>query len=199
MSHKGYIFESEIEDFFLALTNQKKKDPILKTDHTGMIRVNRTFRIPTSGAMESMKGDVLTAIPWLPKQMKVECKNRRERTKKDGPIFSIEIDWIEKNNAEAAADRQLPVLTLKFKRTPTHRVWWLMRERDFRLLAKPLTNTVDFELKQMNIKVGKTRIKLIHSEISKDAQMTTIFIKGDTYFLIPHHVFSDLMKRLKNV
>jgi len=199
MSHKGYVFESEIEDFFLEFTGQTKKDPILKSDKMGMIKLNRTFRIPTSGAMDSMKGDVITSIPWLPQQLKVECKSRREKNKKDGPILNVELDWIEKNNQEAYDDYQLPILVVKFKRIPHNRVWWIMKETDFDALMEPVKEQKVLGLGSADITITKTRIKLVHKELAETADPILFLIDSEDYYLIPHHVFNDMMKKLKNV
>lgn len=199
MSNLGYAFESEIEDFFLSFPGQNKHDPILKTTSTGVIQVNRSFRVPSSGAMDSLAGDVITYIPWLSKQFKVECKSRREKNKRDGPIFNVELAWIEKNNEEAYADNQLPILVLKFKRLPHNRVWWIIKEADFEKLVEPIEEGKELGLRPADIKVNKTRIKLIHKEINDPADTIMFLIDSEEYLLMPHHVFNDVMEKLKNV
>lgn len=207
MSHKGYQFESEIEDFFLELTGQTKKDPILKADEKGLIKVNRSFRIPTSGAMESMKGDILTAIPWLPRQFKVECKTRREKNKKDGRIFTLELDWVRKNNQEAKVDNQIPLLTFAFKGdTSGNRIWWLIQNNDYVRLTADLEKPKN--LLYVACKTGipnkkQDKLKFIHSLLlasSNESQKILIWnlhIDNDDYYLLTHNQFRDLMEQLR--
>ncbi len=198
MSHKGYAFESEIEDFFLRLTGQTKQDPILKSDSQGLIRLNRTFRIPTSGAMESMKGDILTAIPWLPKQLKVECKIRRQKSKKEGRIFTLELEWIRKNNEEGLADNQIPLLTFAFKgETTGNRTWWLVRATDYEYLGK---------LPSMSYKTCPTgvlnknqdKLKFVHSVLPNGADTVwTLSIDNELYYLLNQDKFYILMSAIR--
>lgn len=202
MSHKGYGFESEIEDFFLAFTKQTKKDPILKADESGFIRLNRTFRIPTSGAMDSMKGDVMTAIIWLPRQLKVECKSRYTSTKRDGATFTVEIEWITKNNAEAAADNQIPALVFSFKRTKDKRIWWIMRKHDFDAVfgkGKTAISHEFFEAKPM-FSEKKDKFTFAHKVIGRPLGSTaiqTFHLMDELYYLIPHDLFQYVMENIR--
>lgn len=204
MSHKGYAMESEIEDFFLRLTNQTKEDPILKTDSSGLIKLNRSFRVPTSGAMDSMSGDIITAISWLPKQLKVECKTRRQKTKKDGRIFVLELDWVRKNNREADIDHQMPVLVFAFKGdTSGNRLWWLMRVNDWHDLRARSSDPRNLRIPKcpgLVLNKKQDRLKIIHSQLS---ELSTIGDMGELaidhlfYYLIPHSEFHVLMESLR--
>ena len=208
MSKRGYIFESEIEDFFLGLTNQKKSDPILKANKTGMIYLNRSFRIPTSGALDGMKGDILTAIPWLPKQFKVECKIRREKTKKEGRIFRLELDWVRKNNEEAEEDNQIPILTFAFKGDTTgNRVWWLLRNYDYDRLIMDFTqphNILRGECKTGILNREEDKLKFVHSllvaptKILQEKFVWTLVIDDQQYYLLHQNQFYDLMVQLRD-
>jgi len=132
MAGKGYNFESEIEDFFLEMENKNKHTPLLVFDERGFLKVNRSFRVPASGAMDSIKGDIITANEKFTRQFKVECKSRLEKTKRDGQIVHAEKEWITKNEREAKEDNQVPVLCFSFKRVQKNRIWWLMKEEDFK-------------------------------------------------------------------
>lgn len=127
MSNLGYGLESETEDFFLKLTNKKRNDPIIKSDGS----FGRSFRIPNSGAMKSIKGDVIGILPWIKKFFKVECKHRYECTKKKGQYICVLKEWIDKNNEEAKADNQIPMLTIAFKREHNSRVWFIVEQPFF--------------------------------------------------------------------
>jgi len=126
MSNKGYNLESEIENFFLMLTGKKRNDPIILKDGS----FGRSFRIPNSGAMKSLKGDVIGILPWIKKFFKVECKHRYECTKKKGQYICILKEWIDKNNEEAKIDNQIPILCIAFKREKISKTWFIV-EFDF--------------------------------------------------------------------
>ncbi|MEE9214903.1 MAG: hypothetical protein V3U54_08935 [Thermodesulfobacteriota bacterium] len=199
MSKKGYAFESHLEDFFLSFTGQTKHDPILKTTSAGVIQINRSFRVPASGAMDALAGDVITYLPWLQQQFKVEAKERYEKTKMDGYVLNVEIEWINKNNEEAITDKQIPILAIKFKRRSRNQVWWIMKKVDLTKLIEPINNQVALDIGSVKVRVNKTRIKLIHKELSDINMITEFSLNDEDYLLIPHHVFNDVMERLKNV
>lgn len=197
MSNKGYSFESETEDFFLEMTGQTKKDPILQADGCGVIRVNRSFRVPGSGAMESLAGDVVTYLYWLPRQLKIECKARNERTKRDGQMITVEKEWITKNDAEGDKDNQTPVLTISFKGVKSNRIWFMMRSYDFRMLKEagdsfkhhlysPLPHTAS--------KKGKN-IKVAHSKLDPSIVYTylDLTLSGKEYYFMSQRIFKDLI------
>lgn len=127
MSKKGYEFESEVEQLFLDLTGQARKDSLLKFNKKGELVVNRSFRIPNSGAMESIKGDIVTAVPWFPRQLKVECKARRTKLKR-GSVVNFDKEWIDKHTQEAKEDHQLAVWAFSFKGVKHNRVWFFLEE-----------------------------------------------------------------------
>jgi hypothetical protein len=204
MSHKGYAFESEIEDFFLSLTGQTKQDPILKADSRGLIKVNRSFRIPTSGAMESMKGDILTAIPWLPKQLKVECKARTDETKKEGRMIVIEKEWIIKNNEEARVDNQIPILTFSIKGVREGRIWWLLRQTDFDFIVHDTEYPYPllFECKTGKLNKEQDKLKFVHDLLLHHGKviekaMWSLAIDDCAYVLLSHTMFEKAMQHVK--
>jgi len=206
MSSLGYALESEIEDFFLSFTGQNKHDPILMSDDKGMIRLNRTFRIPTSGAMDSMAGDVVTCIPWLPRQFKVECKSRYEKTKKDGSIIFLEHEWIKKNNEEAETDHQMPLLAFTFKKVKKDRLWWMVKQEDFHKLVHSVS--FDQHTRAWNMSNDQTsylpnkkgdKTRLVHSHLSQITDgVQTLIINEERYILLRHSEFTSLMKSHKS-
>lgn len=204
MSSKGYALESEIEDFFLSFTGQNKHDPILISDDTGLIRLNRTFRIPTSGAMDSMAGDVITCIPWIPKQFKVECKSRYYKTKKDGSAIMFEHEWVTKNNEEADADDQMPLLVFSFKRVKKDRLWWVLKEQDLQKLIRSVSfssltkryHRIVGCYCTVNKKGDKT--KFSHKDLSSVKEgIQTIMIDKEIYVLVRHEDFRALIQSHK--
>ena len=113
MSHKGYSLEHEIETYFLQIGNQDKNMPFDK----------RTFRVPFSGMMTSLKGDVRTnCINWLPQQLMIECKDRRTKNKNQGVVFNLELEWLFKLVKEAKAEDRMPVFIFAFKGTKFNRL-----------------------------------------------------------------------------
>jgi len=193
MSSKGYNFESEVEDWFLAFTGQNKHDPILKADDKGLIHVNRSFRIPSSGAMDSLKGDILTAIPGLPRQIKVECKSRYEHTKKDGQMIIVEKEWLSKNEAEAKADNQIPVLTFSFKRLQKDRIWWIIKKADFGRWFNVMLPEIPQTIKPQESK-KKDTLKFAHKDLV--SKKCLIFLESNTnesYLLLSHTTFGNVL------
>jgi len=119
MSNKGYGLEHEIEAAFLQLEGKTCEDPIFDTSG----KITRTFRVPTSGMMASLPGDVVTGNPKFTRQFMVECKARRHSSKKEGIIFRLNMGWVEKNEKEAVIAGYLPVFVLSFKGTQKNRLW----------------------------------------------------------------------------
>jgi hypothetical protein len=105
MSRRGYGLEHEIEQYFLQYGDQTAQMPFEQ----------RTFRVPFSGMMASLKGDVRTHISWLPKQFIIECKERKTVTKKKGQVFRLPKEWLLKLEEEAKIDDRIPILIFSFK------------------------------------------------------------------------------------
>jgi len=130
MSNRGYSFESEIEGYFLDLEGKKRQDAIF--DATG--RICRTFRVPTSGMMASMPGDVITGNHNFPQQFMIECKARYHMTKKSGQVFRLDTDWVDKNEQESYKAGYLPIFVLSFKRMKKYRIWAVLDEKVYTTL-----------------------------------------------------------------
>ena len=130
MSNKGYHFESEVEQMFLDLEGKTKQDPIFDGQ-----KIARTFRVPASGMMASLPGDVVTATPWFPKQFMIECKARTMFTKKKGQIFRLDYDWVVKNEQESVKAGYVPLLMFSFKRTKTDRIWVIVPQEVFSVIC----------------------------------------------------------------
>lgn len=208
MSKKGYEFESQTEQLFLDLTEQKRSEPLLVFNAKGELVVNRSFRVPSSGAMESIKGDIITAIPWLPRQLKVECKARYTQLKTRGAVINFEREWITKHLEEAIADHQLPVWTFSFKGAREGRVWFLIKEGDYtELTGKP---TVDMGLpnqpkvllvKSISVDIGDRVLQFVLNSLlieTMQGQFPGRFIfSGDKYLLIPRDIFVQELLQLR--
>lgn len=175
MSNRGYSLEHEIEAVFLAIEGKTCQDPIF--DSTG--KICRTFRVPTSGMMASMPGDVLTANPKFDQQFMFECKARYQKNKKDGQIFRLNWSWITKNDEEAAKANYSPVFVLSFKRVKQHKLWIIINEAIFsRYLEKtqkPLYNIVR----------GKRVVKLTYRDLCSKLSLGTI----NKHYILPFDMF----------
>lgn len=112
---KGYSFEHEIENFFLALAGQCRSTSLL----------DRSFRVPSSGSFSWLKGDVYTNIPFLPRQFVIECKSRK------GASFYLKTQWLQKLESEAAQLGRIPLFAISLKGRKKDRVWFLIRVSDF--------------------------------------------------------------------
>jgi hypothetical protein len=113
---KGYRLEHCIESEFMRLASQTLDMPIHQ----------RTYRVPTSGAMRGEKGDVRTNLPQLKTQFTIECKDRRQITKKNGRIFRLSQAWIDKAWAEAGAENRWPMFVIAFKGSMQDRIWCVL-------------------------------------------------------------------------
>jgi hypothetical protein len=177
MSHLGYDLEHEIESVFLKLEGKTCQDPLF--DASG--KICRTFRVPTSGMMASMPGDVLTASPRFKQEFMFECKARHQKTKKDGPIFRLNRAWITKNDQEAVKANYLPVFVLSFKRMKINKLWAIINEPIFALYLektkKPLYNIVK----------GGNRVKLSYRSLCKTADVGTI----NQHYILPFELFFE--------
>lgn len=119
---KGYRLEHTVETEIMKVADQTLDMPF----HT------RTYRVPTSGAMRGEKGDVRTKIPWdVPVQFMIECKDRRQETKKQGRIVRIEKLWLTKCWAEAESEKMMPMFIFAFKGAMRRRIWCVLRTSDY--------------------------------------------------------------------
>ena len=200
MSHKGYGLEHELEAYFLKLTGQTIQDPIM--DGNGNIK--RTFRVPSSGAMASFKGDVRTAVPWLPKQFLVEAKHRREKSKKGSkttPVYRLDMRLVNKNNSEADQVGLVPIFVFAFKGSPTNRIQVIFREYDYIFFLSHL-NLVDCKLPEiLNGLPMKTNKKsfLINKKALDDIHGHPVLFPHDEarYVLMPLALLGLIIEGLK--
>jgi len=114
MSNKGYGFEHEIERALMDVCNQTPD----------MQLSQRTYRVPTSGAMRGEKGDIRTRFPWDSKQWMIECKARRQKSVK-GSYIRLEKAWFKKCEEEAKEVGMIPVLAFSFKGKTKNRIWFI--------------------------------------------------------------------------
>jgi len=118
--NKGYALEHEVEEVFLRFAKQDRNSPLSE----------RTFRVPQSGSIRGLKGDIVTNIPFLPFQFLVECKARKTKSKK-GPIFRLDSEWLPKLEKEAAETNKIPLLVFSFKGVKSDRIWCCIRKTDY--------------------------------------------------------------------
>jgi hypothetical protein len=121
MSRKGYSLEHEVEDIFLKLAGQQREIPLSE----------RTFRVPQSGSIRGLKGDILTNVPFLPFQFLIECKSRRTKSAKNDFIFRLDTSWLSKVSQEADSVERVPLLVFSFKGAKVDRLWCCIRKSDY--------------------------------------------------------------------
>ena len=202
MSHKGYGLEHETEIYFLELSGQTNKDPII-SPKTGSL--NRTFRVPASGALAALKGDVRTAIPWLKKQLMLEAKDKRKKNSVGDQFYRLRMDIVQKNIDEATDANNIPVFLFAFKGSMTNRKQVVMRQTD---LCELLTN-LDEEADHIDIESIKSKAYLLKmntmsytvykSDINRDAEKFLTFTHdGVPFVLFSWKIFDTIMKTIKS-
>ncbi len=194
MSNKGYQLESELESFFLLFTNQTKKDSLFKDG-----KINRSFRVPNSGAMAALAGDVRTCLPFLKKQFMVECKGRTQSTKKGGKIYRLKYEWLQKNEKEADEEGLMPIHALSFKGTKKSRVWVIFRKRDLKEFI-PLS----FDIIPLGLSMQKEKGKsltlqknFLDGYAERRVRIVGFDLKNIEYAIIPLQVFKVYLTALK--
>jgi len=139
---RGYGLEHEIEDYFIKLDGKTRETSIFE----------RSFRVPFSGMLSSLKGDVRTNIKLFPKQLMIECKERKSA----GYTLTVESVWIEKLFTEADAESMVPVLCLSFKGAKD-RIYVVVRRKDFSFYGRTLvfpTEIGNYKLERERIREG---------------------------------------------
>lgn len=166
MPLKGYDLEHWTERFFLDLFGISPKKPIL--DERG--RILRPFRVPSSGALSSLKGDVI--VPdFLGSQLVIECKRRKERTRKRGYQFSLRFDWLKKIQEEAGDS--IPVFV--FSLTGVRGKYFVFREEDFNRMFGQRT------FQQVCVTVEKNVVILSKSDLERSL-IKISFVFGQSCF-----------------
>ena len=148
---KGYSFEKEIERWLLKVAEQDES----------LSPLDRSFRVPCSGAMACMKGDVLTnKVKWLARDITFECKSRKDdstdkQRKKEGlKSFRLEKEWLDKNREEAEKDGRLSVVCVNFKRTMKNRIHVVVPLDHFEILL----NMIKEDNKEPNSSGGEVNV-----------------------------------------
>lgn len=113
---KGYHFEHEIEELFLKLAGQTRDIPL----------IDRCFRVPASGSLRGLKGDVYTNVPFLKKQFLIECKARKVKK-----AFYVKREWLTKLEEEAKNINHIPLLAISFKGAKKDRVFFFIKKKDY--------------------------------------------------------------------
>ena len=164
MSNKGYPFESSIEAWALQLEGKTRDDNMEE----------RSIRVPTSGAMRGMNGDIRTRFHWLDKQLLVECKSRQNASsKKDVRSIRLEKEWLDKNYEEAIKDKRLSAVIINYKATKHNRIHVVMPLDHFTELIQSIkdlrfaANNL-LELAQQQLKEKDEKIKNLHMTGDED-------------------------------
>jgi len=84
---------------------------------------HRGIRVIMSGAVGTITGnayyagDAVWKLPWLNREIRIECKHGYDRSKTDAKSMTIFKDWFDKHIEQAKAFNFLPVWAFKFKFT----------------------------------------------------------------------------------
>ena len=197
MSNLGYGFEHFVEDYFMKLAGQKITDPIF----TSAGKIGRTFRVPGSGAMSSLDGDVITQLPFLTKQFYIECKHWKQKTKK-GLVFRVPMRDLNKNLVESATNEKLPLFMISFKGETKNRIQVIV-DRDTMTCMELIFGGHEYpydsycEAKSEWFKLGKTLIlkKEGLDSLYKSCPKYKINIKNEWY-IMSWDYFDEKMQKL---
>lgn len=132
----GKAFESEIEKDLMDLVGQTR-------DGDARFRTRRIF---SSGNAMSDKGDVITCIDQLPKQILIECKRRRTKSKKQGVFFSLDYSWLDKIKEEAERRGCIPLFVFAFTGVKKNRIWAMYQISNPLCLPLLIQTPVNIEL-----------------------------------------------------
>jgi hypothetical protein len=149
MSRKGYSLEHEIEDIFLKLAGQQREIPLS----------DRTFRVPQSGSIRGLKGDILTNVPFLPFQFLIECKSRKTRSAKGDFIFRLDASWLSKVSQEADSVGRVPLLVFSFKGTKVDRLWCCIRRSDYEKIFDKIERVYEVKRSKKSFILNKSTLK----------------------------------------
>jgi hypothetical protein len=201
MTHKGYGLEHETELYFLSLTGQTNKDLII-SPVTGTI--NRSFRVPASGALAALKGDVRTAIPWLKQQVLVECKDKRKKSKSGAQFYRLKMDIVQKNIEEAYAAGLIPVFLFAFKGSMRNRKQVVLTRDDMIKFVDMLgEDTVFPDIESIQYKAYKPKLNsksytVFKKEIDNDSDKVFAFEHETRHFvLFGWEIFDRLMRGIR--
>jgi hypothetical protein len=199
MSHRGYGLEHQIEEYFLLLTGHTNKDPIMDAEG----RISRSFRVPNSGAMRSLKGDVRSCLGFVPKEFLIEAKHRREKSK-DGsiftPVYHLDMELVQKNVLEAEECGYMPVFAFAYKGSPRNRLHAIFRQADYDVLwnaakgvMRKSLEPLEIELKE-NLKTYTIRKDLLDEKIGHPL---TFQNDAEKFIIISWDIFGEILVALK--
>lgn len=164
MSNRGYFFEHFCENWALQLEGKTINDDMEQ----------RSIRVPTSGAMRGMNGDIRTRFNWLDKQLLVECKSRQNASsKKDVRSIRLEKEWLDKNYEEAIKDKRLSAVMINYKGTKHNRVHVVMPLDHFTELIQLIRDRKNafstlVDTREQEIKEYEQKLKNIHNTGDED-------------------------------
>jgi hypothetical protein len=202
MSHRGYGLEHETEIYFLDLNGQTNKDPIINAKKG---TINRTFRVPASGALAALKGDVRTAIPWIKRQIMVECKDKRKKSKDGSQFYRMKMDIVQKNIEEAEAAEMLPVFLFAYKGAMFNRKQVVMRQKDLGELLEnfdelgPVQADIEgIQFKVHLLKMNSKSYTVFKKDIDKDAECFLTFTHDEvSYVIFSWKIFDQIMRGIR--
>lgn len=157
MSHKGYALEHTIEDMLLLAAGQQREQPLYSRSH----------RNPTSGAHRGAKGDVVSMIPWLPRQWVIECKHYRQQSARGAVYRLAGKDWSDAARDAASYGNAIPVFVFCFK-GQRDAIYFVFRSDDLDPLAESAGLTLSLTSTYTQARAGKLHFSLAYCDLKKD-------------------------------
>ena len=119
MGNKGYSFEIEEVDFWRVTFPDVDEEYIFRVEGSG-----RSKNATKTGAQSMLEGDVsleLAKAGILPKDVLIECKHYKTRSKKKAdsgrPMksFSVKKEWVDQALHEAEKNGRFSIVAIKCK------------------------------------------------------------------------------------
>jgi protein subunit release factor A len=111
MSNLGYSLEIQVTEFFRELFKKALIDP--KNKIFRVIGSGRSKNATLTGGETTLEGDVSVEVSSLPKNILIECKHYKSRTKERS--FAVKKEWLDQALHEAAKINRWSMVAIKFK------------------------------------------------------------------------------------
>ena len=111
MSNLGYTFEVAEVDFWRNILSDVKKEYIYRVEGSGQSKLSTK-----TGQQSLLEGDVsleLAKALILPKNILIECKHHKSRTKEKS--LSVKKEWVDQALHEAEKNNSWSIVAIKFK------------------------------------------------------------------------------------
>lgn len=111
MSNLGYALEAQVTEFFRKLFSKALQDS--KNKIFRVIGSGRSKNATLTGGETTLEGDVSVELNTLPKNILIECKHYKSRTKERS--FTVQKCWLDQSLHEAMKINRWSFVVIKFK------------------------------------------------------------------------------------